>query len=376
VAYPATTPVEVLLRGAFWLPVCSLHTRLGVRKRHAVSIRSFFSFLSSDLAIDLGTANTLMFAKGKGIVVNEPSIIALSNQSGEIAAVGNMARDMVGRTPTQLSTVRPLRDGVIADCTMTEHLLSHFIQKVHRRQRFVYPRVIVGVPSETTQVERRAVVDAAIRANAREVHLVPQPVVAAMGAGLPVTEPTGNLVLDIGGGTTDVAVIALAGIVYARSLRIAGDAMDNSIADYVKHKHNLLLGEHTAEAAKIAIGSAAPLSNTLSMEIKGRCLERGLPKTVTVTDADIREALEGCISAIVNLVKTALERTPPELCADIADHGIVVTGGCALLRNLDTRISRDTGVPVSIAEDPLTSVIEGTGRLLSDPALLRRLSMN
>jgi rod shape-determining protein MreB and related proteins len=350
-------------------------TRASWQKR-PVSIRSFFSFMSSDLAVDLGTANTLMFAKGKGIVVNEPSIIALRNQSGEIAAVGNSAREMVGRTPTQISTVRPLRDGVIADCTMTEHLLAHFIHKVHRRNKFVYPRVIVGVPSETTQVERRAVVDAAIRAQAREVHLVPQPVVAAMGAGLPVTSPTGSLVLDIGGGTSDVAVISLAGIVYARSLRIAGDAMDNAIADYVKHKYNLLLGEHSAEAAKIAIGSAAPLANTLSMELKGRCLEQGLPKSITINDGEVREALESCISAIVNLVRIALERTPPELCSDIADSGIIVTGGCALLRNLDVRLRQDTGVPVSIAEDPLTSVIEGTGHLLSDPALLRRLSMN
>jgi rod shape-determining protein MreB len=341
-----------------------------------VSFRSFFSFLSSDLAIDLGTANTLMFAKGKGIVVNEPSIIAVRNQSGEIAAVGNQARDMVGRTPTELSTVRPLRDGVIADCSMTEHLLAHLIHTVHRRNKFVYPLVIIGVPTETTQVERRAVVDSAHRAQAREVHLVPQSVVAAMGAGLPVTSPTGNLVVDIGGGTTDVAVISLGGIVYARSLRIAGDAMDTAIADYIKHKYNLLLGEHTAEAAKIAIGSAAPLSNTLSMELKGRCLERGLPRTITISDAEIREALEGCISAIVNLVRTALERTPPELCADIVDHGIVVTGGCALLRNLDARIRQGTGVPVTIADDPLTSVIEGTGRLLSDAPLLRRLSMN
>ncbi|HEY7387648.1 MAG TPA: rod shape-determining protein [Bryobacteraceae bacterium] len=341
-----------------------------------MSIRSLFSFLSSDLAVDLGTANTLLFAKGKGIVVNEPSIIALSSQSGEIAAVGSQAKEMVGRTPSELRTVRPVRDGVIADCGMTEQLLAHFIHKVHRRRRFVYPRVIVGVPSETTQVERRAVVDAAMRAQAREVHLVPQPVVAAMGAGLPVTDPSGNLVLDIGGGTTDVAVISLGGIVFAHSLRIAGDAMDSAISDYIKHKYSLLLGEHTAEAAKIAIGSAAPLGNTLSMEIKGRCLERGLPKTVTVNDGEIREALESCLTAIVNLVRLALERTPPELCADIADHGIVVTGGCALLRNLDTRLRKDTGVPVTIAEDPLTCGIEGTGRLLSDPGLLRRLSMN
>jgi rod shape-determining protein MreB and related proteins len=332
--------------------------------------------MSSDLAVDLGTVNTLMFARGKGIVVNEPSIIALRNRSGEIAAVGNLAREMVGRTPTEISTVRPLRDGVIADCVMTEHLLAHFMHQVHRRRKFVYPRVIVGIPSETTQVERRAVVDAAIRAQAREVHLVPQAVAAAMGAGLPVTGPTGNLVLDIGGGTTDIAVISLGGIVFAHSLRVAGDAMDNAIADYIKHKYNLLLGEHTAEAAKIAIGSAAPLANTLSMELKGRCLERGLPKTITVTDAEIREALESCVSAIVNLVRIALERTPPELCSDIIDHGLVVTGGCALLRNLDMRIRQDTGVPVSIADDPLTSVIEGTGQLLSDPALLRRLCLN
>jgi rod shape-determining protein MreB len=328
------------------------------------------------LAIDLGTAHTSVFAKHKGIVVNEPSIVALRHESGEIAAIGEAAKKMVGRTPAPLSTVRPIRDGVVANCTVTEQMLTHFILKAHRRKSFVRPRVVIGVPSETTQVERRAVLDAVHRSRASEVHLVEQSVVAALGAGLPIREPRGNLVVDIGGGTTDVAVIALAGIVYSRSLRIAGNAMDAAIVDYIKHKYNLLIGEHTAEAAKIAIGSAAPLGTPMTMEIKGRCLERGLPSAVKISDADVREAVESCVSAIVAVVRTALERTPPELCSDISDRGIVITGGCALLRNLASRIRQDTGLPVVIADDPLTSGIRGTGHLLTDPALLRKISMN
>lgn len=341
-----------------------------------LSVRSFFGLLSSDLAIDLGTTNTLVFAKNKGIVVNEPSIVALRSESGEIAAIGKAAREMVGRTPSPLCTVRPVRDGVITDCNVTEHMLTHFIHKACRRRNLVHPRVIIGVPSETTQVERRAVLDAVSRARASEVHVVEQPVVAALGAGLPITEPTGNLVVDIGGGTTDVAVISMAGIVYSRSLRVAGNAMDTAIVTYIRHKFNLLIGEQTAESAKIAIGSAAPLRNSISMEVKGRCLERGLPKTITVSDAHIREAIEPCVAAIINVVRVALERTPPELCADIVDRGVLLTGGCALLRNLDTRIREDSGLPVTIADDPLTSVIRGTGQLLSDNALLQKIAMN
>ena len=338
--------------------------------------KSLFGMLSSDLAIDLGTANTLVFARNKGIVVNEPSIVALRKESGTVEAVGTEAKEMLGRTPEQITAIRPMRNGVIADFKATAHMLGHFVRKAHSRKHLVHPRIVIGIPSEITPVERRAVMDAAYGAKASEVHLVQQPVMAAVGAGLPIDEPIGNMVVDIGGGTTDVAVLSLAGIVYSHSVRIAGNAMDEVIIDHCKHRYNILIGERTAEAIKIGIGSAYPLANAITMEVKGRDLVEGLPKMVMVGDAEIREALEACIKGIVGAIRVALERTPPELSGDIADRGIVLTGGGALLKNLDTRIRKDTGLTVSIADDPLTSVALGAGKMLDDFRLLRKLSMN
>jgi len=335
---------------------------------------SFLSIFSSDLAIDLGTANTLVFERNKGIVVNEPSIVALRKESGDVEAVGAEAKEMLGRTPEQITAVRPMRNGVIADFKATTHMLNHFIQKAHKRKRLVHPRIVIGVPSEITPVERRAVKEACSKAS--EVYLVQQPVMAAVGAGLPIAEPVGNLIVDIGGGTTDVAVISLAGIVYSHSVRMAGNAMDETIIEHVRRKHSLLIGERTAEAIKIEIGSAFPLANPMSMEIRGREVVRGIPGTVTLTDVEIREALAPCVGGILDAIRMALERTPPELSADIADHGVVLAGGGALLRNLDMRIRKETGLPVSIAEDPLTSVVVGAGKMLDDFGLLRRISMN
>ena len=340
-----------------------------------MNVRSVFSLFSSDLAIDLGTANTLVYAKGKGIVVNEPSIVAINKTNGEVEAVGKEAKDMLGRTPGNIVAIRPMKDGVIADFKVTERMLNYFIQKAHGRKMLVHPRIVIGVPSEITQVEKRAVIDSAYRAKASEVHLVEQAMVAAIGAGLPITEPSGNMVVDIGGGTTDVAVISLSGIVYSRSVRVAGNEMDDAIMQYLKRKYNLLIGERTAEAIKIQIGSAYPLDRPLTMEIKGRNLIEGVPKTLTIDDSEIREALSECVATIMNAIRVALERTPPELSADISDRGIVLTGGGALLRNLDKRIREETGLPVSIAEDPLASVVLGTGKMLTDFKLLRRIAI-
>ena len=340
-----------------------------------MNFRSVFSLISSDLAIDLGTANTLVFAKGKGIVVNEPSIVAINKNTGEIEAVGKEAKDMVGRTPGNIVAIRPMKDGVIADFKVTERMLNYFIQKAHGRKMLVHPRIVIGVPSEITQVEKRAVSESAYRAKASEVHLVEQAMVAAIGAGLPITEPAGNMVVDIGGGTTDVAVISLSGIVYSRSVRVAGNEMDDAIMNYLKRKYNLLIGERTAEQIKIQIGSAYPVDRPMTMEIKGRNLIEGVPKTVTIEDSEIREALSECIATILNAIRVALERTPPELSADISDRGIVLTGGGALIKNLDRRIREETGLPVSIADDPLASVVLGTGKMLTDFKLLRRIAI-
>src|SRR5215470_7061473 len=298
-----------------------------------MNLRSLFSMFSSDLAIDLGTANTLVYARGKGIVVNEPSIVAINKNTGEVEAVGKEAKEMLGRTPGNIVAIRPMKDGVIADFKVTEKMLNYFIHKAHGRKMLVHPRIIIGVPSEITQVEKRAVIDSAYHAKASEVYLVEQAMVAAIGAGLPITEPSGNMVVDIGGGTT-------------------------------------------AEKVKIAIGSAFPLDKPLSMEIKGRNLIEGVPKTITVDDSEIREALSECVSTIMNAIRVALERTPPELSADISDRGIVLTGGGALLKNLDKRIREETGLPVSIADDPLCSVVLGTGKMLSDFRLLRLVSID
>ena len=337
---------------------------------------SFLSVFSNDLAIDLGTANSLVYSKGRGIVVSEPSIVAVNQKTGKVEAVGKEAKEMLGRTPGNIIAIRPMKDGVIADFEHTERMLSYFIEKAHNRKFGVRPRIVIGVPSEITQVEKRAVRDSAMRAKATEVYLVEQAMMAAIGAGLPITEPTGNMVLDIGGGTSDVAVISMAGIVYARSVRVAGNEMDEAIIQYIKRKYNLLIGERTAEQIKLEIGSAYPLEKPLTMEIKGRNLIEGVPKTITIDDSEIREAVSECVSTIMNAIRVALERTPPELSADISDRGIVLTGGGALLKNLDKRIREETGLPVAIADDPLCSVVLGTGKMLSDFKLLRKISID
>jgi rod shape-determining protein MreB and related proteins len=332
--------------------------------------------LTTDLAIDLGTANTCVFVPGRGIVLNEPSVVAFNTEHNRIEAVGAKAREMIGRTPQNMVAVRPLRDGVIADFDAAERMLSDFIRRAHRRTGWVRPRVVVGVPAEITQVERRAVKDSTLRAKASEVYLIEEPVAAAIGAGLPITEPTGNMIVDIGGGTTDIAVISLAGLVYRRSVRVGGDEMDMAIIDHMKRQHGLLIGERTAEQIKIEIGSAAPLEAPREMEVRGRHLLEGLPKSVVVSDGEIRDALKSTVDVIVHAVRGALERIPPELAADIYDRGVVITGGGSLLRNLDERLRNDTELPVQMAEDPLTSVVRGAGRMLSNLELLKKLAMD
>src|SRR5438034_739056 len=339
------------------------------------NLRPLLSLFSADLAIDLGTVNTRVYARDRGIVVNEPSAVALDARTGEVQAVGKEAKEMLGRTPANIRVVRPLKDGVIADFKVTEKMLNYFIQKAHQRRTLVHPRIVISVPSEITQVEKRAVTDAAYRAKAAEVHLVEQAMMAALGAGMPVTEPGGNLVVDIGGGTTDIAVISLSGIVYSHSLRSAGNHMDEAIMSYLKRKYNLLIGERTAERIKIEIGSAYSLDEPLSMEIQGRSLIEGTPKMITADDGKIREAISEGVSTIVSAIRAALERTPAELSADISDRGIVLAGGGALLKNLDKRIREETGLPVCIADNPLCSVVLGTGKVLSDFRLLRKIAI-
>jgi rod shape-determining protein MreB len=331
---------------------------------------------STDLAIDLGTANTLVFAKDKGIVIDEPSVVAINKRTGQIEAVGAEASAMIGRTPGGIEALKPMRDGVIADFSGAERMLNFFVRKAHDRKWLVHPRIIIGVPSEITPVEKRAVLDSAFRAKAREVYLVDQAMMGALGAGLPITEPGGNLIVDIGGGTTDVAVISLSGVVYARSVRVAGNAMDAAIIEYLKHKHNLLIGDRTAERVKISVGSAHPIHSQLQTEVKGRDLHLGMPKAVTVSDGEIREALAPVVAVIIAAVRNALEHTPPELSGDISERGVVLTGGGAFLRGLDARIRHATGLPVAVAAEPLTSVVTGTGKMLNDLTLLRRMSMN
>ena len=341
-----------------------------------MSFRTAFHLFSSDLAIDLGTANSLVYAKGKGIVVDEPSIVAVNESNGAVEAVGREAKYMLGRTPANIVAIRPLKDGVIADFKITERMLTYFIRKAHGRKLLVHPRIVIGVPSEITQVEKRAVIDSAYRSKASEVYLVEQAMVAALGAGLPVSEPSGNLVVDIGGGTTDIAVISLSGIVYGRSVRLAGHELDDSIIRYIRAKHNLLIGERTAEQIKIEVGSAYPLDEPVTMEIKGRNLVEGIPKTVVITDGEIREALAEGVGAIVNAIRAVLEKTPPELSADIVDKGLILTGGGALLRNLDKCIREETRLPVTVAEDPLSCVVRGTGQMLGDFDLLKKISVD
>lgn len=332
-------------------------------------------YFSNDLAVDLGTANTLVFARNKGIVVREPSIVAVNKISNKIEAVGQEAKEMLGRTPGNIEAIRPMKDGVIADFEVTERMLEYFIQKSHNRKLYVHPRIVIGVPSEITQVEKRAVRDSAIRAGASEVFLVEQAMMAAIGAGLPITEPSGNMIVDIGGGTTDIAVISLAGTVYSRSVRIAGNEMDDAIIQYLKRKYNMLIGERTAEQIKIDLGSAFPLKEKETLEIKGRDLVEGVPRVLSITDEEIRESIAEPISTIVEAVRSALERTPPEVSADILDRGVVLSGGGSLLRGLDQRLRNETGLPVVLAEDPLASVVLGTGRVLEDIDLLRKVSI-
>ncbi|HEX7420636.1 MAG TPA: rod shape-determining protein [Thermoanaerobaculia bacterium] len=337
--------------------------------------KSLLSMFSNDLAIDLGTANTLVYAKNKGIVVREPSIVAVNKINNQVEAVGKEAKEMLGRTPGNIVAIRPMKDGVIADFEVTEKMIKYFIEKAHGRRFFVKPRIVISVPSEITQVEKRAVKDSALRAGATEVYLIEQAMAAAIGAGLPITDPTGNMIVDIGGGTTDVAVISLAGIVYSRSVRVAGNEMDDAIIQYIKRKYNLLIGERTAEQVKMEIGSAFPLDEEMTMEIKGRDLVEGVPKTLVVSDEEIREALSETVATIVEAVRVALERTPPELSADIMDKGIIIAGGGSMLKNLDKRLREETGLPVTLAEDPLACVALGTGQMLTDFNLLRKISI-
>jgi rod shape-determining protein MreB len=333
---------------------------------------------SDDLAIDLGTANTLVYVKGKGIVCAEPSVVAVHKDSRgirKVLAVGREAKEMLGRTPGNIEAIRPMKDGVIADFEITEAMLRYFIRKVHNRRTLVRPRIIICVPFGITEVERRAVKESAECAGAREVYLIDEPMAAAIGAGLPITEPSGNMIVDIGGGTTEVAVISLAGIVYSKSIRVAGDKMDEAITHYLKRKYNLLIGERTAEQVKISIGSAYPNGEIKTMEIKGRDLVAGVPRVMEVNSEEIREAIAEPVFAIVEAVKVALERTPPELAADIVDKGIVLAGGGALLAQIDVLLREETGLPVTIAEDPLSAVVYGTGKALDQLDTLKGITI-
>lgn len=336
----------------------------------------FGLFGGHDMGIDLGTANTLVHVKGRGIVLREPSVVAIKQDTGEVLAVGEEAKKMIGRTPGNIIAIRPMKDGVIADFDVTQAMLKYFIRKAMNSKSFARPRVVVGVPSGVTEVEKRAVIDAAQQAGAREAYLIEEPMAAAIGAGLPVEEATGNMVVDIGGGTTEIAVISLGGIVTSRSIRIGGDEMDSSIVQYIKRVYNLMIGERTAEEIKISIGTAIVTAGTeKSLEIRGRDLVSGLPKTLTVHSKEILDALKEPIFKIVDAVKGTLEKTPPELAADIMDHGIMMTGGGALLTNLDKLISNETGMPVMVADDALSCVGEGTGKSLENLTLLKRVVM-
>ena len=338
---------------------------------------NLFGGLSHDMGIDLGTANTLVHIKGKGIVLREPSVVAIKSDTGDVLAVGDEAKRMIGRTPGSIVAIRPMKDGVIADFDVTQAMLKYFIRKAMNTKSFVRPRVVVGVPSGVTEVEKRAVIDAAQQAGAREAYLIEEPMAAAIGAGLPVEEATGSMVVDIGGGTTEIAVISLGGIVTSCSIRIGGDEMDSSIIQYIKREYNLLIGERTAEEIKINIGTAIANPNQdKTMDIRGRDLVSGLPKTVRIKSSEICEALSEPVHKIVDAVKGTLEKTPPELAADVMDHGIMMTGGGSLLNSLDKLLSHETGMPVLVSEDALSCVGEGTGRSLENIELLKRVVMN
>lgn len=333
---------------------------------------NLMGLFSNDIGIDLGTANTLVYVKDRGIVLREPSVVAVQAGTKRILAVGEEAKRMLGRTPGNILAIRPMKAGVIADFEITEAMLRYFIKKVHNRRKMVRPRVIISVPSDITEVEKRAVKDSAVHAGAREVFLIEEPMAAAIGVGLPVQEPAGNMIVDIGGGTTEVALISLAGIVFSRSVRVGGDAMDECIAQYMKRVYNLLIGERTSEEIKITMGSAYPMEDETTMEVKGRDLVAGLPKTITVTSAEVREALQEPVSAIVDAIKITLERCPPELSADLVDRGMVLAGGGSLLKGIDKLIAEQTGLPVHIADDPLSAVAEGTGVVLNELNFLRK----
>ncbi|MFN2353816.1 MAG: rod shape-determining protein [Desulfopila sp.] len=336
-----------------------------------------FGWLSNDLAIDLGTANTVLYVKGKGIVLREPSVVAVrqDGRGSKVLAVGKEAKLMLGKTPGNITAIRPIKDGVIADFEVTEAMLRYFINKVHNRKTLVHPRIMISVPSGITQVEKRAVKESAESAGAREVYLIEEPMAAAIGANLPITEPTANMVVDIGGGTTEVAVISLAGIVYAKSVRVAGDKMDEAILQYIKRKHNLAIGERTAELIKTTIGNVLPVEPYETMDIKGRDLVSGVPKTLTISADEIQSAIAEQADVIIEAVKVALEITPPELAADIVDQGIVLTGGGALLKNLDEALKEETGMPIIVAEDPLSSVVLGSGKALDNLDILKEVTI-
>ncbi len=331
-------------------------------------------YFSNDIGIDLGTANTLVYVKDRGIVLREPSVVAIQQGSNRVLAVGEEAKRMLGRTPGNIVAIRPMKAGVIADFEVTEAMLRYFIRKAHNRKWVVRPRIIISVPSGITEVEKRAVKDSATHAGAREVYLIEEPMAAAIGVGLPVQEPAGNLIVDMGGGTTEVAIISLAGIVLSRSVRVGGDEMDEAIVQYLKRVYNLMIGERTAEEIKIQIGSAYPLNEEVSMEVKGRDLVAGLPKTLTITSEEIREALQEPVSAIIEAIRITLERCPPELSSDLVDRGLVLAGGTSQLRGMDKLIAEQTGLPVHVAEDPVSAVAEGSGVVLHELNFLRKVS--
>jgi rod shape-determining protein MreB len=330
---------------------------------------------SNDMGIDLGTATTLVFVKGEGVVLCEPSVVAIERGTSHVLAVGDEAKRMLGRTPGNIIAIRPMKDGVISDFEITEAMLRYFIKKVHHRKVLVRPRIVIAIPSGITEVEKRAVKDSAERAGAREVFLIEEPIAAAIGVGLPIQEPIGNMIIDIGGGTTEIAVISLCGTVFSKSIRIGGDEMNEAVIEYLKKTYNLMVGERSAEEIKIKIGSAYPLEEEMSMEVKGRDLVAGLPKTVTITSEEIRESLQEPLRAILEVIKISLERTPPELAADLIDHGIVMAGGGSLLRGLDKLISEETGLPVHITDDPVTAVANGTGVVLGEIHYLKKVTV-
>ena len=348
--------------------------KFGQQLKRAVNF--VLGLFSNDMGIDLGTATTLVFVKGEGVVLCEPSVVAIERGTSHVLAVGEEAKRMLGRTPGNIIAIRPMKDGVISDFEITEAMLRYFIKKVHHRWVLVRPRIVIAIPSGITEVEKRAVKDSAERAGAREVFLIEEPIAAAIGVGLPIQEPIGNMIIDVGGGTTEIAVISLAGTVFSKSIRIGGDEMNEAVIEYLKKTYNLLVGERTAEDIKMKIGSAYPLEEEMSMEVKGRDLVAGLPKIVTITSEEVRESLQEPLRAILEVTKISLERTPPELAADLIEHGIVMAGGGSLLRGLDKLISEETGLPVHITDDPVTAVANGTGRVLSEIQYLKKVTVS